>query len=198
MIAAEDPTEIVINGSAGAPCRLAIDYGDGTKENKAVADASSFPLKLRHTYPKAADVVVRVTGAADGASPACEGQVDASIHVSPAGSKIEFITLSTSCPEGWRLVGAVNADKSFSCSPIPDMSAPTNLIHCEDGMRYFARDGKVGCRHPGPPPEPEKFAKAKTPRGKAASAAKGNEQSMPLSKTPKGKPKSPPASKKGS
>ena len=70
------------------------------------------------------------------------------MHVSPAGSKIEYITLTSGCPEGWALKGAINADKSFRCAPIPDASAPTNLIHCIDGMKYFVKDGHVGCRHP--------------------------------------------------
>ena len=189
MIAAEEPTAIVINGSSGAPCALTIDYGDSARVNNVVNDTSSFPLKLSHTYAKTADVVVRVTGAADGSMPACEGMVDASVHISPAGSKIETITLSTGCPDGWRLAGAVYADKSFMCSPIPDASAPTNLIHCIDGMKYYVKDGQIGCRHPlAPAPQPEKFAKAKTPKGKVSAPGKSKNPSMPLTKTaPAGK-----------
>ena len=104
--------------------------------------------------------------------------------MSPAGSKIEYITLTTGCPEGWLLKGAVNADKSFLCAPIPDASAPTNLIHCIDGMKYFAKDGHVGCRHPQlPAPEPEKFAKAKTPPAKSKAPARTGE-SNPRTTTP--------------
>ena len=188
MIAAEEPTDIVINGSTGTTCALAIDYGDGTRGSNTITDATTFPLKLAHTYPKSADHVVRVTGEVIGATPACEGTADVSVHVSPAGSKIEYITLSTTCPEGWKLAGSINADKSFSCTPIPDASAQTNLIHCTDGMRYYAQGGRVGCRHPGPPPEPEKFAKAKTPKGKVVASAISTHPSMPLAKTPPAKP----------
>ena len=188
MIAAEESTDIVISGSAGTTCALAIDYGDGTRGSNTITDATTFPLKLAHTYPKTADHVVRVTGAVTGATPACEGTAEVSVHVSPAGSKIEYITLSTTCPEGWKLAGSVNADKSFSCTPIPDSSAQTNLIHCTDGMRYFAQGGRVGCRHPGPPPEPEKFAKAKTPKGKVVASATSAHPSMPLAKSPPVKP----------
>lgn len=162
MIAAEAPTEIVISGTLVARCGLVVDFGDGTRSGNVVSESSPFPLRLAHTYPKTADVVVRVTGANEGSAPPCEGAVEAAVHVSPAGSKIEYITLTTGCPEGWLLKGAVNADKSFLCAPIPDASALTNLIHCIDGMRYFAKDGHVGCRHP-QAPAPEKFAKAKTP-----------------------------------
>ncbi|MBK8740181.1 MAG: hypothetical protein IPM02_11905 [Betaproteobacteria bacterium] len=169
MIAAEAPTEIVINGSAGAHCGLMIDFGDGARSGNVVSPSSPFPLRLSHTYPKAADVVVRVTGADEGTAPPCDGAIEAAVHVSPAGSKIEYITLTSGCPEGWALKGAINADKSFRCAPIPDASAPTNLIHCIDGMKYFVKDGHVGCRHP-LPAAPEQFAKAKTPpvKGKMA------------------------------
>ena len=188
MIAAEEPTDIVINGSTGTTCALAIDFGDRTRGSNTITDATTFPLKLAHTYPKTADHVVRVTGEVIGATPACEGMAEVSVHVSPAGSKIEYITLSTTCPEGWKLAGSINADKSFSCTPIPDASAQTNLIHCTDGMRYYAQGGRVGCRHPGPPPEPERFAKAKTPKGKVVASAISTHPSMPLAKTPPAKP----------
>ena len=187
MIAAEEPTDIVINGSAGTPCALSIEFGDGTRQKSTIGDATPFPLKIAHTYPKTGGVTVRVSGAADGGLPACEGQADVAVHVSPAGSKIEFITLSTGCPEGWKLVGTIGDDKSFSCTPIPDTSAPTNLIHCIDGMRYFAQAGRIGCRHPAAPPVPEeKFAKSKTPTGKAAGAAETSTSRNPLAKTPGG------------
>ncbi|MEO7134771.1 MAG: hypothetical protein ABI024_11190 [Vicinamibacterales bacterium] len=148
MIAAEAPTEIVINGTPAANCALVVDFGDGTRSVDVVSQTSPFPRRISHTYPKTADVTVRVVGTTQGAIPPCEGTLDAAVHVSPAGSKIEYITLTTGCPEGWLLKGAVNADKSFMCAPIPDAGAPTNLIHCIDGMKYFARDGHVGCRHP--------------------------------------------------
>ena len=200
MIAAEEPTDIVINGSAGTACALAIDYGDGTRSNSTISDATTattFPLKLAHTYPKTADHVVRVTGEAAGATPACEGSAEVSVHISPAGSKIEYITLSTGCPDGWKLVGTINADKSFSCTPIPDASAQTNLIHCTDGMRYFAQSGRVGCRHPAPP-EPEKFAKARTPKGKVVASANPKHPSMPLAKSPAASKAAPKAAAKDS
>ena len=172
MIAAEAPTEIVISGTAGAHCGLVIDFGDGARSGNVVSPSSPFPLRLNHTYPRAADVVVRVTGADEGTAPPCEGAVEAAVHVSPAGSKIEYITLTSGCPEGWALKGAINADKSFRCAPIPDASAPTNLIHCIDGMKYYVKDGHVGCRHP-LPAAPEQFAKAKTPPVKGTVAKGG-------------------------
>ena len=169
MIAAEEPTDIVITGTAGLPCALTIEFGDGTRQSVTVGDASPFPLKIAHAYPKMSDPTVRVAGAASANLPACEGQVDATIHVSPAGSKIEFITLSTSCPEGWKLVGTVNPDNSFSCTPIPESNAPTNLIHCIDGMKYFAQAGRIGCRHPAAlAMADEKAVKGKPTKGKGA------------------------------
>jgi len=170
MIAAEAPTEIVIKGTLLAHCGLVVDFGDGTRSGNVVSASSPFPLRLNHTYPKTAEFVVRVNGADQGSAPPCEGAVEAAIHVSPAGSKIEYITLSSECPEGWKLRGAINPDKSFMCAPVPDASAPTNLIHCLGGMRYFVKDGHVGCRHP-QAAMPEQFAKAKTPKEKGKGAA---------------------------
>ena len=93
-------------------------------------------------------------------------------YADPAGSKIEYITLTTGCPEGWLIKGGVNPDKSFMCAPIPDASAPTNLIHCIDGMKYFARDGLVGCRHPqAAASEPVVQVKVAKGRGKKAAKA---------------------------
>jgi hypothetical protein len=176
MIAAEAPTDIVISGSGVAHCGLVIDFGDGTRSGNVVSESSPFPLRLAHTYPKTADVVVRVTGADEGSAPPCDGAVEAAVHVSPAGSKIEYITLSTGCPEGWLLKGEVNPDRSFRCAPIPDAGAPTNLIHCLDGMKYFAQDGHVGCRHPQLAAlAPEKFAKARTPMAKGRAPVKAGE-----------------------
>jgi hypothetical protein len=182
MIAAEAPTEIAISGTLVAHCGLVVDFGDGTRSGNVVSESSPFPLRLSHTYPKTDDVIVRVTGADEGSAPPCEGAVEAAVHVSPAGSKIEYITLTTGCPEGWLLKGAVNTDKSFMCAPIPDASAPTNLIHCIDGMKYFARDGHVGCRHP-QAAAPEQYAKAKTPMAKGKAPNKAGE-SMAKAKTP--------------
>lgn len=186
MIAAEAATEIVISGTSVAHCGLVVNFGDGTRSGNVVSESSPFPLRLTHTYPKTDDVMLRVTGADQGSAPPCEGAVEASIHISPAGSKIEYITLSTGCPEGWLLTGAINADKSFMCTPIPDASAPTNLIHCIDGMKYFASNGHVGCRHPQlAVPEVEKYARAKTPpvKGKAQGKA-GQSMGMARATTP--------------
>lgn len=169
MIAAEAPTEIAIGGTLVAHCGLVVDFGDGTRSGNVVSESSPFPLRLTHTYPKTDDVIVRVTGADEGSAPPCEGAVEAAVHVSPAGSKVEYITLSTGCPEGWLLKGAVSVDQSFICAPIPDAGAPTNLIHCIDGMKYFAKSGHVGCRHP-QAAAPEPFAKAKAPMGKGKMA----------------------------
>ena len=170
MIAAEAPTEIVINGTLVARCALIVDFGDGTRSVNVVSESSPFPRRLSHVYPKTADVIVRVTGASEGAVPPCDGAVEAAVHVSPAGSKIEYITLTTGCPEGWLLKGAINPDQSFMCAPIPDAGAPTNLIHCIDGMKYFARDGHVGCRHP-QAAAPEPVVQMKVARGKGKKAA---------------------------
>jgi hypothetical protein len=169
MIAAEAPTDIAVSGTLIAHCGLVVDFGDGTRSGNVVSESSPFPLRLTHTYPKTDDVIVRVTGADAGSAPPCEGAVEAAVHVSPAGSKVEYITLSTGCPEGWLLKGAVSVDQSFMCAPIPDASAPTNLIHCIDGMKYFAKGGHVGCRHP-QAAAAETFAKAKTPLGKGKMA----------------------------
>ena len=163
MIAAEAPTEIVINGSAGVHCGLAVEFGDGGSTGILVSDATPFPVRVTHTYAKTSDPLVRVAGIQTADAIPCLGAAEAAIHVSPAGSKIEYITLSTSCPEGWLLKGEVRPDKSFSCSPVADVSAPTNLIHCIDGMKYFARGGNIGCMHPalGIPEEPAKVAMVK-------------------------------------
>ncbi len=192
MIAAEAPTDIVINGSPGSECGIMVDYGDGTSSAHTVTPASPFPLRLSHTYPKIADLSVRALGIAQGAAAACAGAVDASIHVSPAGSKIEYVTLTiNSCPEGWSLVGNLNPDKSFRCTPIPDASAPTNLIHCTEGMKYFARSGFIGCAHPA---VVQVAAAAPTP-AKAKVVAKAKPVAKASAKTPpaKGKPAKPAA-----
>ena len=182
MIAAETPTEIAISGTLVARCGLVVDYGDGTRSGNVVSESSPFPLRLNHTYPKSEDVIVRVTGADQGSAPPCEGAVEAAVHVSPAGSKIEYITLTTGCPEGWQLKGAVNADKSFRCAPIPDASAPTNLIHCLHEMKYFVKDGHVGCRRPNAA-APETLAKSKTPMVKGKGPPMGGE-AMAKAKAP--------------
>ena len=183
MIAAEAPTAILINGTALARCGLVVHFGDGTKAASMVSESSPFPLRVTHTYPKPADVFVRVAGAGSGSVPACAGEVEVAVHVSPAGSKIEYITLTTGCPEGWLLKGEINPDKSFRCAPVPDASAPTNLIHCIDGMKYFARDGHVGCRHPGAPVI-EQFALAKTPVDKGKAATGKSKAAMSNGKAP--------------
>ena len=73
MVAAEEPTEIVIRGSAVARCGLAVDFGDGTRSANLISESSPFPLRLAHIYPKTEDVIVRVTGTVEGSAPPCEG-----------------------------------------------------------------------------------------------------------------------------
>ncbi len=199
MIAAEEPTDIVVNGSPGSNCALIVDYGDGTSSTHAVSPSAPFPVRVKHTYPKPADVSVRVLGLAQGGVGACAGTLDAAVHVSPAGSKIEYITLVTNaCPEGWSMVGSVNADKSFRCTPIPDMSAPTNIIHCTEGMKYFARGGFIGCAHPAvaqvaaATPAPAK-AKPTASAAKAKPAAKKSTKAPP--KAAPAKPTAKPSAK---
>jgi hypothetical protein len=109
------------------------------------------------------------------------------------------VTLSiNSCPEGWSLVGQVAPDKSFKCTPIPDQSAPTNLIHCTDGMKYFARGGNVGCAHPvamappalaaSPPATPKRGSKGPMPvKAAAATAAKPKPSAPTAGKPPRTK-----------
>ena len=200
MIAAEAPTEIVINGSPGSNCGLMVDYGDGTSSTHVVSATSPFPLRIKHTYLKTADHSVRALGIAQGSAVACAGAVDAALHVSPAGSKIEYVTLSiNACPEGWSLVGNVSADKSFRCTPIPDASAPTNLIHCTEGMKYFARSGFIGCSHPAmahlaaATPTPE-AGKAKATAQKAKPEPKKKSAKAPTKATP-AKPAAKPVAK---
>lgn len=173
MIAAEAPTDIVINGNPGIHCGLTVDFGDGASAAVQVSETSPFPIRVAHTYAKTGDPTVRVSGVQTAGTIPCLGAVDAAVHVSPAGSKIEYITLSTGCPEGWQLRGEIRADKSFSCAPVADASAPTNLIHCVDGMKYFAKGGNIGCMHPaaGIPEEPAQVATAKGARGKGGMKA---------------------------
>jgi len=183
MIAAEAPTDIVVNGSAVASCGVAIDFGDGSRTAHVVSETAPFPVRTAHTYAKMGDFTVRVSGAASGATPACEGVLDARIHVSPAGSKVEMITLTVnSCPEGWKPVGEANTDKSFRCTPVPDASAPTNLIHCTEGMKYFAKGGYIGCMQPG-----AVFAEAAASPAKAAAKGKAGGKGMPMRKGMEGK-----------
>jgi hypothetical protein len=183
MIAAEEPTTIVVNGSGVANCGIAIEFGDGTRSSHIVSDASPFPVRTPHTYAKMGDFSLRVSGAANGATPPCDGVLDARIHVSPAGSKVEMITLSVnSCPIGWSLVGEVNSDKSFRCTPVQDASAPTNLIHCTEGMKYFAKGGYIGCMHPA-----AAIAEAEPPAAKPAMKGRAHGRGMAMHKGMGGK-----------
>ncbi len=71
----------------------------------------------------------------------CEGEASTTVNLIAAAGRRE---VSQACPPGWALrQGSINQSTgAFSCVA----AYPEQRMDCGRGLRYFERNGEIGCR----------------------------------------------------
>ena len=129
-------------------CGYFVEYGDGAAGDSRIIDNENGGFSRPHeriftrpgTYTvKASGKRVKTTGACNGAASATVTVVAAAALPARAGRT----AAAPACPEGWVLnENSVNwRTGAFSCAP-----KPAGQLVCGDGLRYYERDGLIGCR----------------------------------------------------
>lgn len=124
-------------------CGYFVEYGDGAAGDSRVIERESGRFNRTHerTFTKPGTYTVRASGRNVKTTPACIGSATTTVSVIAGGRSRR--AAAPACPEGWRLNEASVDQRTgaFSCSPKPP--AP---LACPEGLRYFERDGMIGCR----------------------------------------------------
>lgn len=142
-----------VSGTAASQdhCGYFVDYGDGAAGDSRVIDRENGQFSRPHerTFSRPGTYTVRASGKRVKTTLGCDGTASATITVlaAPAPSRAERRAdrraAVYACPEGWMLnERSVNRDTgAYNCVP-----KPVAKIECAEGLRYFERDGIIGCR----------------------------------------------------
>jgi hypothetical protein len=134
-----------ISGSAEARdhCGYFVDYGDGAAGDSRVIDNENGQFNRAHerTFTRPGTYTIRATGKNVKTTSGCNGGATTTLTV-VSGPVASSFTQPT-CPEGWMLnERSVNRRTgAFSCT-----AKPAGTLECPDGLRYYERDGVIGCR----------------------------------------------------
>ena len=140
-----------VSGTAGPRdhCGYFVDYGDGAAGDSRVIDRENGRFSRPHerTFTRPGTYTVRASGRQVKTTGACNGSATAMITVvaqgpSKAERRAERRAHLFPCPEGWALnEKSVNrATGAYHC-----VAKPVQL-DCAEGLRYYERDGIIGCR----------------------------------------------------
>ncbi len=147
-----------VGGSASPQdrCGYFVDYGDGQAGDSRVIERENGQFVRTHerTFTAPGTYTVRASGRSVKTTGGCNGAASATVTVVAAAAASRDqrreerraerrAAQAPTCPEGWMLnEKSVNrATGAFSCSAKP----PQELV-CPEGLRYFERDGVIGCR----------------------------------------------------
>ncbi len=132
--------------STAAPndrCGYFVDYGDGAAGDSRVIEREGGRFNRTHerSFSSPGTYTVRASGRNVKTTSACNGSATTTVTVVAGGRGRR--AAAPACPEGWKLNEASVNQRTgaFSCSPKPQ--AP---LACADGLRYYERDGMIGCR----------------------------------------------------
>ena len=134
-----------VSGTAGPNdrCGYFVEYGDGAAGDSRVIERESGRFNRTHerSFSKPGTYTVSASGRNVKTTPACIGSATTTVSVIAGGRGRR--AAAPTCPEGWRLNEASVDQRTgaFSCSPKPP--AP---LACPEGLRFFERDGMIGCR----------------------------------------------------
>lgn len=136
----------VVNFSVGGTaagnesCGYFVEYGDGNNGDSRVVSRTNgqFTRSHQRTFDKPGTYTVEATGRRHKQTQACYGQVSTTVTVVAAAAYTQ-----PACPEGWALnERSVNRRTgAFNCTAKPAVE-----LQCGDGLRYYERDGVIGCR----------------------------------------------------
>ncbi len=144
----------VVSGQVndGSDCGIWVSYGDSDSPDTRIMGRSegNFPREFLHSFNRAGQFTVTARGERVKQTFGCDGQastfvtvVDAPVAQAPR-ERERRRDYAASCPDGWQMrEGSFNRDTgAFTCVA----SYPEERLDCGRGLRYFERDGQIGCR----------------------------------------------------
>lgn len=141
-----------VSGSANSSdnCGYLVDYSDGAAGDSRVVERENGQFNRSHerSFTKPGTYTIRASGRAVKTTAPCSGSATTQLTVVAATVAAPAQTTQTSqakptCPEGWALnEKSVNwRTGAYTCSAKPQVQ-----LQCPQGLRYFERDGVIGCR----------------------------------------------------
>jgi len=142
-----------VSGTAASQdhCGYFVEYGDGAAGDSRIIEKENGQFNRPHerTFSTPGTYTVRASGKNVKTTAGCNGAAITTITViaapvpSRAERRAERMAASFACPEGW-LLNEKSVNRStgaFNCAPKPAVQ-----LVCAEGLRYFERDGLIGCR----------------------------------------------------
>ena len=138
-----------VNGraSSGDHCGYFVEYGDGAAGDSRIIEKENGGFNRPHerTFSQPGTYTVKASGKKVKTTGPCNGAASVTVTVlaAVASAKSVRTVAAPVCPEGWMLnEKSVNwRTGAFSCAP-----KPAGELVCGDGLRYYQRDGIIGCR----------------------------------------------------
>ena len=143
--------KFMVNGQSNeGECGLWVEYGDQSPPDTHIVGkkaGSTLPKGFEHTFTRPGQFTVTASGRRVKTAAGCEGQASTVVTVAEAGRERGRGSGPATCPAGWALrEGSFDRRTgAFTCVP----AYPQQRIDCGPGLRYFERDGMLGCRHRG-------------------------------------------------
>lgn len=131
-------------------CGYFVEYGDGAAGDSRLIDNENggFTRPHERTFSTPGTYTVRASGKNVKTTAGCNGSASIAVTVlAEAGQRrSDRRSAAPVCPEGWALnEKSVNwRTGAFSCT-----AKPAQELVCGDGLRYYERDGIIGCRASG-------------------------------------------------
>ncbi len=129
-------------------CGYFVEYGDGAAGDSRLIDNENGQFNRPHerTFANPGTYTIRASGKSVKTTGPCNGSASTTVTVVAAAAapgRWEGRAVAPVCPEGWLLnERSVNRRTgAFSCT-----AKPTVQLVCPDGLRYYERDGVIGCR----------------------------------------------------
>jgi hypothetical protein len=142
-----------VSGTAASQdrCGYFIEYGDGGSPDSRILEKENgrFTRSHEHIFSNPGTYTIKATGRHVKTTPGCNGATSTTITVvasraqGRAERRADRRAATFACPEGW-LLNEKSVNRStgaYSCAPKPAVQ-----LVCAEGLRYFERDGIVGCR----------------------------------------------------
>lgn len=128
-------------------CGYFVEYGDGAAGDSRLIDNENGGFSRPHerSFSRPGTYTVRASGKSVKTTAGCNGSASLNVTVlaEAAPRRSDRRSAAPVCPEGWALnEKSVNwRTGAFSCT-----AKPAEELVCGDGLRYYERDGIIGCR----------------------------------------------------
>jgi hypothetical protein len=139
-----------VSGSANSNdhCGYLVEYGDGAAGDSRVIERENGQFSRAHerTFTKPGTYTIKAGGRAVKTTAPCAGAASTQLTVVAGNYGAQPTRASQTkpvCPEGWALnEKSVNyRNGAFNCTAKAQVP-----LACPEGLRYFERDGVIGCR----------------------------------------------------